>query len=237
MEFLIDCKKVTSDIFYYSLATYNRGSIVYGTTTKHSDHDVLVVMPDNYAFINDLDCTKNDKVDSRIHSFIIEDENIDGQIVKKSDFIDMIHNHEPLALEAIFLDTQVLHMDYDFRQHFKLDKWRLRQTFCSIANNSWAKAGKKMTVEKDLDMMCGIKSLFHSIRLLVFACQIAEHGKIIDYSACCDLWKTILYEYYNTLAFEHHNSVWEYYKAKYKPEWNAWHSRLVELCPRPEQNV
>ena len=43
------------------------------------------------------------------------------------------------------------------------------------------KAKKKMIVEKDLDMRCGAKSLFPSIRIPMFAVQIAKHGKITQY--------------------------------------------------------
>ena len=40
----------------------------------------------------------------------------------------------------------------DYKENFVLDKWLLRESFGIVSNNSFAKAKKKMTVKKDLDL-------------------------------------------------------------------------------------
>jgi hypothetical protein len=57
------------------------------------------------------------------------------------------------------------------------------------AGNSFAKAGKKLDVEKE--HYKGKKSLFHSLRILMFGIQIAKAGRITNYGEANDLWKEI----------------------------------------------
>ena len=157
----------------------------------------------------------------------------DIQFVKECDFIDMIKEHTPFALEAIFLNDEKFYgIDdnkkniVDYKEKFVLDKLLLRESFGSVSNNSFAKAKKKMTVKKDLDVMCGAKSLFHSIRLLMFACQIAENGHISDYFCSVNLYRDIMNDLDN-------GYTWDNFMEKYKPLWKEWHRKLVKVCPKP----
>ena len=145
----------------------------------------------------------------------------------------MIKEHTPFALEAIFLNDEKFYgIDdnkkniVDYKEKFVLDKLLLRESFGSVSNNSFAKAKKKMTVKKDLDLMCGAKSLFHSIRLMMFACQIAENGHISDYLCSVNLYRDIM----NDLDSGY---TWDNFREKYKPLWKEWHSKLVKVCPKP----
>ena len=220
------------------LTMFSRGSAVYGTMTKESDRDMAIVVADDTDFIDQDGVFDNEKCDIRLHQFTIEMMDVpktDVQVVRESDFIDMINEHTPFALEAILLTNEVLYNTddnkktiADYRQYFKLNKWLLRESFGSVSNNSFAKAKKKMTVKKDLDMRCGAKSLFHSIRLLMYACQIAENGLITDFYVARPLYTDIFTDLENGFK-------WDDFKVKYKPVWNEWHSKLVKLCPKPRE--
>lgn len=135
-----------------------------------------------------------------------------------------------MALEATFSIRKGISPTNDaLLNFFKLNEWKIRESFGTIANNSFVKAKKKLVVKESYDRRCAIKSLFHSIRLLMYACQIAENGKLIDFGCCKPLWNEIKTDANN--GFE-----WEDFKKKYKPIWNEWHSKMVKLCPRPEEN-
>lgn len=217
----------TGDVICVS---YVRGSKLYGTSDEHSDTDILLVVKDDANICgNEYLVTGDDsvKVDRRIRQFTVNGD--DYEVVKYSDFISLIDEQNPLALEAIFsIIEHSCPINDKFVKDFRLDKWKLRQNFGSIANNSFVKAKKKLTVKESYDHRCAIKSLFHSIRLLMFACQIAEYGKINDFGCSIPLWKEIKDD--ADKGFK-----WEDFKMKYKPIWNEWHSKMVKLCPRPKE--
>ena len=62
----------------------------------------------------------------------------------------------------------------------------------------------------------------------MFACQIAEKGRITDFECAVSLWKEIKEDYKKGFA-------WKDFKKKYKPIWNEWHSKMVKLCPKPKE--
>lgn len=233
----IDCNS-TEDIkkiwFSHEYVSFARGSAMYGTMGEGSDVDIAVIVPDETKFIDIEGVFDNEKCDTRLHPSVVtrvldEGENnkaldIDCQFVRESDFIDMIKEHTPFALEGIA--TNAAGID-EYRKHFDLDLWQLRKSFGSVSNNSWSKAHKKMTVEKDFDMKCGVKSLFHSIRLQIFACEIAKNGLSFKLDCCKDLWAKIKEDWGNGFT-------WEDFKGKYKPYYNKVHSDMVEACPKPE---
>ena len=210
---------------------YLRGSYLYETNDENSDIDMLYVANDDVELIPNenyvsADCVKADK---RIYQTTFED--VDLIVVKYSDFVSMIEEQSPLALEAIFSpQSEGIHRSPNevFLDLYKLDKWKLRESFGSIASNSFVKAKKKMTVKESYDIRCALKSLFHSIRLLMFACQIAEKGEITDFKCAVPLWEEINEDYKKGF-------VWEDFKKKYKPIWNEWHSKMVKLCPKPKE--
>lgn len=240
----IDCNdtNVIKDIWFshdiigkgYGFVGFVRGSALYGTYSDESDVDIGIIVPDDTEFIDIEGVFDNEKCDTRIHPSVVtrvlekgensKDVDIDCQFVRRSDFIDMIKEHTPFALEA--LGTNAVGIE-EYREYFTLDVWQLRKSFGGVANNSWSKAHKKMTVDKDLDVKCGVKSLFHSIRLQEFACQIAQYNIFIDFKSCKSLWEDIKKDWEN-------GYTWEDFKSKYKPIYNEWHSEMVKLCPKPE---
>ena len=153
----------------------------------------------------------------------------DTQYVCESDFQQMIDNYDVMAIETVCAPTKhTLYFNGDkchIDSRKPYDKWKIRQSFSGTASNSWAKAHKKMTVEKDFDMYRGQKSLFHSLRILMFANQICETGDIYDFKEATQLW----WEIYGVPE----GTTWEYYKEKYKPLYNQLRSKLAILAPKP----
>lgn len=202
------------------------GSIVYGTISNVSDVDVIIVVPDKYK-----------EVLSNYENSIYEDNSTyddlygkwrDEQYICESDFIQRIKNYDVMALECIFTPQEHILRIKDsalskYQNFFIFDRWGIRQSFSGTASNSWAKAHKKMTVEKDLDIYRGQKSLFHSLRILMMANQLCEFGYIKDFKEANDYWWDI---YANELS-------WDEYKAKYKPIYNELRSKLAILAPKP----
>lgn len=194
-----------------TLIKYNYGSFVYGTNDEFSDRDYICV-------IEDTDIIQEDE-------FQIKFDNCDYMFIKESKFINDIKNHDITALECIFLSNNMFVGDNDrFLKEFEYDENKLRASISSVCSNSWVKAKKKLTIEKDFDFRKAIKSLFHSIRIFDFGIQIANNRKIIDYSSCSDLW-------INELSKET-STDWNYYKEKYKPIWNRKHSEFVKLAKK-----
>jgi hypothetical protein len=201
---------------------FERGSYLFGTNDEMSDLDFGFIVPDCFDLSN-TKSTSEPGYENRIFSMSVEKfgRQADMQYVRESDFIEMIREHRIFALEALFQDCC-----HRYLIHFNLDRWKLRQEFSGVSSNSWVKAKKKMTVEKDLDMRCGAKSLFHSIRILMFAVQIAKWGRIVDYKCGVELSKEIMEDLNNGFG-------WEDFNKKYKPIWKKWHHDMVELCPKP----
>ena len=209
---------------YKDVRIFHRGSVTYGTAHEGSDTDYGIIVPDNAIIIDVEGVFDNEKSDTRIHPCSSSKKRIDLEIIKEHDFLYLLDEHNPIAIEAIMLD----HLK-GF-ESFKIDPWKLRCKFGQIANNSWSKAKKKMTVKKDLDFYCGVKSLFHSIRLQMFAAYMSK-GFITtsERSFASVLFNEIIHDW--TV----NNFTWEDFKEKYKPVYNYWHSRMVECCPKPEE--
>lgn len=205
---------------------FKRGSELFECTDEFSDRDIGCIVDDGYD-LSGLDHTEENGYESRIYSktYIEDGKSVDIQYVRESDFIDMVKEHNIFAMEALFQEPCSEYLKY-----FKLDKWQLRQNFSQVSSNSWVKAKKKMTVEKDLDMRCGAKSLFHSIRIPMFAVQIARHGRITHYNAAILLHEEIMKDLSNGFK-------WDDFKAKYRPLWKEWHHAMVDACPKPLEYI
>ena len=205
------------------LLMFEHGSTVYGTNNEKSDIDIVVVVPDKYSdFL--------DKYPNSIYQFNPEQSFKDFEFLTESTYIKLIKNLDIMAIESLFLPSKNIiqgnpskYIEY----FYGTDLWKIRQSFSGKASNSWAKAHKKMTVEKDFDLYCAQKSLFHSLRILDFANQLCEHDKIVDYSSVNKYWKEIM---------EMNGADWEEYKTKFKPVYNSLRSKLAELAPKPVEN-
>jgi len=193
--------KVLGDIKVSDLvAVYPYGSRVYGTATKNSDYDYIVILK---------------KKKSQQYS----DNLININFYTPEEHQKRLDDHEISALECYFLPREMVLFtanhplnkeNVEFK--FKLDLGKLRHSLSAKSSNSWVKAKKKLTVEKDYDVNIGKKSLFHAMRIITFGIQIAMTGRIVDYGACnhinhsislqSDMWPELFEtykKYYNRL--------------------------------------
>ena len=217
MEDIDDNDERFGNLLKHVITMFYYGSSVYGTLTDKSDTDIVAIVDD------EIDLSE---FTNGIWEYHLD--NIDYQFINESTFIKMVKNHHIVALEMFWLpQDKIIKGDVKkYEQYFKLDKWKLRQVISGIASNAFAKAHKKMTVEKDYDLYRGQKSLFHSIRIMLFGIQIAKYGKIEDYQEANKYWKMI---------YTMQDSPWQVYKETFKPIINTIRSELVVLCPKPEE--
>ena len=210
-------KELYDTLIKHNIVMYNRGSVVYGTYEPGvSDVDMLVV------------------VDNTCHSIVDEyprhiceakiENGGDYQFICDDDFAKLVENNSIEALECIFY---TIDPDDKYLNMFKLDKWKLRESVSAICSNSWVKAKKKLTVEKDYNLRIAQKSLWHSMRLYMFGIQIAKTGEIYDFQEANPLWEEIK---------NVENPTWDYYKEKYQPLFNSLRSEMVKLCDKPKEN-
>jgi predicted nucleotidyltransferase len=163
------------------VAVYPYGSRVYGNARKNSDYDFIVVTTNK---------TNEQYSDNLINvNFYTPDEHQ-----------QRLSDHEISALECYFLpDEKVLYNSFHslnrknrFEFTFVLNLVKLRHALSAKSSNSWVKAKKKLTVEKDYDLDLGRKSLFHAIRIIDYGIQIATYKKIVDYGSCNKLFEDIM---------------------------------------------
>lgn len=195
---MLDYFKATYGLRDQDILVFPYGSRVYGTHSEASDHDFIVVVPANRRASTGTEF-RHDKVNVHIYN--------------RMHFQDQLQNHKIHALEAYFLGP------CDFS--FNLDLGILRESLAAKASHSFVKAKKKMLVEKDFYL--GWKSLFHSLRILMFGTQIALKGKIVDYSAANAHW-------FEILTAGQYN--WDYFEEKYKPLFNDLASEFRRVAPK-----
>lgn len=189
-----------------SLACYLYGSKIYCTVTPKSDTDYIYILPD--GIMEEDEYQEHDDIG-------------DITYYSESKWLKMIHEHHITALECIFSFQRQGKINY--ANYFKLDLTQLRKSISATCSNSWVKAKKKMTVEKDYDLYKAKKSLFHAIRIYHFGSQIAQYGCILQYTALKTLWDEI----YNDKSTDYNH-----YKEKYQPIFNDFRSEFVKLAPK-----
>lgn len=175
---------------------YEYGSHVYGTATKDSDKDYIAVVESNEDLL-----------------YSVRNEYCDYTVYSKSMFIKAIQEHKASVLECIFQ-----HEDDEYRKYFQLDTEKLRREFSAISSNSYVKCKKKI---KDGEEMIGLKSLFHSLRILAFGIQIAIEGRISNYSIANPYFDYIL----------EIGADWDKLNEKFKPIFNNLKSNFKKYAP------
>jgi predicted nucleotidyltransferase len=189
-----------------AMGIYLYGSRVYGTYDADSDYDVVVVSDIEEPVVQ----FKWFKLNCTVYSI--------------DEFEKTLQAHEIGALECIFLPDEFKYKHYyDGFIRFELDTYKLRHSISAKASNSFVKAKKKFTIVEDKDIYVGKKSLFHSLRIPIFGKQIAEHRRIVDYTAANHYWPTI-----RDCTIED----WEYYKKKYQPVHNNLMSEFRKAAPK-----
>lgn len=189
------------------LNIYKFGSHLYKTNHEKSDEDFIIVVKKWYA-----------SADINVHVFTIDQ------------FQRLLDNCDIQMLECYF-STQKIKEEHQF--HFHLDKAKLRTSISTICSNSWVRGKKKLTVMGDYDKYLAIKSIFHSLRILDFGIQLAESGRIYDFSSMnyvlTDLQR--LSEQYENIE------LWTAIDEKYRKKFNSLSSHFKSLCPKNTQEA
>lgn len=183
---------------------YPYGSRVYGCANAQSDYDMIAVYTSDFG--------KKEFTGSLIHVTAY------GMIA----FDSQLFMQEISAIECISLPQEAL-LIHKSDPVYKLNLSRLRSSVSEKASHSFVKAKKKLTVENSFDPYRGKKSLFHSLRVIIFGCQIAMYGKVTDFSAANHYWKDIVLN---------NSNDWQYYYGIYKPEFNKLMTEFRKLAPK-----
>lgn len=178
------------------------GSRVYGTHSDKSDHDFMAIVPAHAAIVT---------------GFEFRHDNVNVHVYKPEDWQQQLLAHKIHTLEAYFHPDKQIKARYKF----KLNLGTLRSELSAKASHSFVKAKKKIEVEKDYHT--GWKSLFHSLRILTFGKQIADHGSIVDFGAANHHW----FDRLNNPSYD-----WGYFKNKYQPIYNDLATEFRKVAPK-----
>jgi hypothetical protein len=186
------------------LNVYQFGSRVYGSDSINSDFDYIYVLKE-YVESNDIN----------IHHYTTQQ------------FQALLDKHDIQMLECFFLSDKYKHKE-KVKFHFNLDKGKLRTAISTISSTSWVKGKKKLIVMGDYDKWLAIKSVFHSLRILDFGIQIAQHSKIINYSSM----NYVLVDLINLSKEFDKVDLWEKIESKYKKVYLEKGSIFKAACPK-----
>lgn len=180
------------------IKVYNYGSSVYGTENENSDKDYIIVVEGDEEFDYNIDGVTNTNI----------------IVYSKAKFIKLIEEHHISAMECIFQND-----DDPFQEYFKLDHTKLRKAISSVASNSYGKCKKKL---RDGEVYIAKKSLFHSLRILMYGQQIALFGKIIHYPCA---------NYFYNWIMEMESTDWKDYQDRFQPNYNTHKTMFKHFAP------
>lgn len=150
------------------------GSRVYGTANETSDWDIIMIASHMLAH-EEKKVTVNGAL-LNIHIFTPDY------------FKEELKLHHPRALECLFAPEWIVLLNkVPLAQEINIK--RLVMDTLNESRNRWRRAKNAIL---EYNFYTGQKSAFHSLRILIFAIQVAEHGKIIDYSAANYLYPQIV---------------------------------------------
>lgn len=165
IEILLRELNITEEI----LNIYPYGSHVYGNSDEDSDSDFVIVtkagMLKSGGFKQNAISNSNRK--------------IQGILYSRSGFIDAINNYEITALECISLSEKMV---LKKAWNFKIKKWENKAFLKAIITKMSASWFQADNYAKDDYKGLAKKGIYHAIRILMFAEQIKEHHKVIDFT-------------------------------------------------------
>jgi predicted nucleotidyltransferase len=193
--------KALKEYGYDILGIYPYGSFVYGSFTEYSDNDFIVIVD-------------NDECVPHVTSGFVE-----LNIYTRDEFEGKLYDHDIDAIEVY--STKPIYKN-NYRVNFNLDLQKLRKSISYKSNHAFVKAKKKITLAHE-DNHIGCKSLFHSLRIVMFGIQIARYGGIINFGEANHIMK----ELYNKKSY-----IWEDLKKEYKPQLNKLMTEFRILAPK-----
>jgi predicted nucleotidyltransferase len=169
---------------------YLYGSRVYGTERPDSDFDIILI---------GSSLLEHNETEHKIG-----DVRLNVHVITPDKFKRDLENHDIMNLECFF-SPEYCRLQEKETLKFVLNKKKLAKNIIAQSFNSW-RGGKHKLNEGDIYR--GLKSIFHSLKMLIFANQIMEHGRIVDFTAANDLHEEI------NLCDE---MEWEHFREKYLP--------------------
>lgn len=192
---------------------YLYGSRTYECQTEVSDTDYIIV----YNQENDISDT--------LEANFADGSKLNATLYSPKHFQKLLDEHDISVIECFFLREDWKYETQKF--NFNLDLTKLRKSLSSVSSNSWVKCKKKI---KQGDDWIGIKSMFHSLRILDFGIQLAKEGKIdfkntysdnlVDYKKYFDLLQDL-----STYIY------WEDLKKEFQPIYNSLKSEFRIVAP------
>lgn len=172
---------------------YLFGSQVYGYANEYSDYDFIVVAP------------------NLINHSELRNEKFNVHVVTPDKFKnDLINDYYITYLECYYApDWAKLQEKEKYNLIINSDK--LKQKLLSQSHNNWRNAKMKMN-EGDIER--GVKSAYHSLKVLKFGLQILKYNSIVDFSEC----NQILNEIENKNFYEWNDLKDEYLNIKIELE-------------------
>lgn len=150
---------------------YIFGSRVYDTCTSDSDWDFIIVANNSVEAIE----LKDPIMNFNIH------------IYTPDRFKRDLEWHRINNLECIYAPSWAK-LKEDIKYNHVIDLKKLRHATSHISSNSWVKCKKKLELG---EYNIAIKSFFHSIRIPMFATQIAREGVINNYKIANFIWRRL----------------------------------------------
>ena len=177
------------------LNIYVFGSHLYECNRPDSDIDLIVVTTNDYGQDGET----------------ITDGNCDFSIYSDDSWKLKCENMHINALEVISTQKEEFILKETKRFLVNMDLIKLRESISATVSNSWAKANKKLNVEKDYNPHIAKKSLWHCFRILMYGIQYAKYRTIINFQEANNL--------YNEIVLNE-CSDWKFYKNKYQERLN-----------------
>lgn len=150
---------------------YLYGSRVYGNFDHASDYDFLVV-----ARSMDRDREiRFSKYNIHVHT--------------PDKFEDDLRAYRMVNLECVFAPSFAKAQEkVDYRTKLSMDDFKLKKSIFKQSHDSWLKSNMKF---REMDIDRAVKSLFHSLRILMFGIQIIKYGEITNFSEANGYWDEI----------------------------------------------